>query len=145
MFIGSIMALAIVALLAQCLRVSSATSNQMTADQIANSVFETLKQYNYATIKSFNGQTFNLDINSSQGIAPPAPVPIPLGIDSSTFQWTPLSLSNAFSGTAQLQISQSASDNTEVATVVVQWVETSQSHSSTYATVINPAGEDYWY
>jgi Tfp pilus assembly protein PilV len=142
MFIGSIMALAIVALLAQCLRVSSATSNQMAADQIANSVFETLKQYKFATIKSFDGQTINLNINSLQFL-PPVAEPILLGLDSTSFQWTPLSVSNAFPGYATLQVSAPA--NTAVATVVVQWSDSSLKHSATYATVINAGGEDYWY
>jgi hypothetical protein len=146
MLIGAIMALAIVALLAQSLRISSATSNQMAADQIANSVFETIRQYNFATIKSFNGQAIPLNINSAA--APPSVEPVPLGIYSGSLNWTALSLGNAFPGTATLLINPGPVPNTTVLAVVsVQWVDSSkmQTHTATYSTVICAGGEDYWY
>jgi hypothetical protein len=149
LFVGSIVALGIVALLAQSLRIGTTTTNQMVADQIANATFESIRQYNFATLQSLNGQNLLLKLNRVQGDTStgPSAEPIPLGVDATSFQWTPLSISNEFTGSATLQLKAGVVANTELAVVVVQWADSTKilTHTATYSSVVNGGGENFWY
>jgi hypothetical protein len=147
--VGSMVAVSITALLGQTLQVTSATSNQMVADQIGKAIIDTMRGLEYATVQSWVGQSFpQLKINRASGdtSSGPAPHTLPLGLDSNLFQWTTLSVSNSFTGTAQIQVNPGPVANTVLVSVTVTWEDSEKlvPHSSTYSTLITYEGEDYW-
>jgi hypothetical protein len=149
MTVGSMMAVSITALLGQTLQVTSATSNQMAADQIGKAVLDTMRGFEYSTLNSFVGQTFpQLQINKANGSTTtgPAPHSLALGLDSNMFQWTSLSVSNSFSGTGQIQVVPGPAAKTVLVSVTITWSDSEKlvPHSSTYSTLVTYEGENYW-
>lgn len=141
LILGSLMMLALLALYLTTLRVTTATSNQLIADQIGHSILDyarTGAMSNYAPITNQP-----LIINTTGSFPAPSPsVPqnAPVGLDEFTYTWQPSTVSGAFTGTAQVSTAAGSSGTSAytTVTVTVTWTDSQKmiAHTSTYSTNI---------
>jgi Tfp pilus assembly protein PilV len=151
LLVGSMMLLALASLFLETLHVTTATSNQMIADQIGHTILEYARAAQSGSGNLPNGP---LCINSDGSVALTAPQQEALGIDqTNNYTWTASTISGEFKGTATAAVTPGSVSGTtySLITVTVTWTDQVHllTHSSSYSTVVvqpstagGPSGEN---
>jgi Tfp pilus assembly protein PilV len=140
LLLGSLMMLALLAMYAETLRATTASQNELIADQIGNSILAYCRTLSAGALAGLPTSS-DLQINTNTSAAN-ANFTTPEGLDEKTFTWQPSTISGEFTGTATVTKSISGAGYTTIA-VAVTWSDSQKliSHTSTYSTNIYALGE----
>jgi hypothetical protein len=143
LILGTLLCGTLLQLLSENMRVTSTNANKQASDLAVQTVLDSFK----APTQPLNAlpQTGLLVCSTQPGQLGPAVHPLPVSLDMGDLTWAPNLITNAFPGTASLNIV-AGPNNTYAATTTVNWADSENIQGKTVNTMttINLRGTNFW-
>lgn len=147
LLVGAMIAFSLTSLLSQTMRHSSATQNELMANQMAFSLLDFLKKRDFKELYDLQGGSYDLLINrDTMGQIATGPRSDPTILDFVNQMWSQETRSNKFNGAAKLNFEAGPIDRSVRLIVAIYWSDSQNANTRTIvaSTVVTESGAQDW-
>lgn len=145
--VGAGITLSLTTMLSQTLRQSTATQNELMANQMAYNLLDFLKKRDFKELNTLRGTSYDLLVNRDTiGQAALGPRSDPTILDFASQSWSQESIANKFRGAAKLNIEEGPIDQSVRLVVAVYWSDSQNFSQRTIvaSTIVTENGAQDW-